>query len=137
MISFLKGDDFKKEYFDELDECSTFIRKEECNHYKVTMKRYSKNGDFKKYLISVICKGCNNEKKFEFNKSRDRLDYKCMECNICSLTFEYINTMDDNETKETKADHLKENNINIDEQKKGILGINNNIKESVDDKIKI
>ena len=50
MISGIKCEDLQKEYFDVIDDTPTFIRREECKHYEIKMKRISKDEFFKNLL---------------------------------------------------------------------------------------
>ena len=50
MISGIKCEDLQKEYFDVIDDTPSFIRREECKHYEIKMKRISKDEFFKNLL---------------------------------------------------------------------------------------
>ena len=120
MISFIKCKDFpKKEYFDEIDESSVFVRREQCKHFEIAMKRKSDDGKFQKFVITFVCKGCQNEEKLEFKESGKTYEYTCLRCNYGPMTFGYQNTMDDS------ADIKNKNENNQDEGGNNVININN------------
>ena len=118
MISGIKCEDLEKQYFDEIDESSSFIRKEECKHYEISMKRISPDFKFEKFIIKLICKNCNNEQKQSLTKNRGEINYQCLFCNYCQITFNYENTLGTND--ESNKNNEKEiiNIINKGENKK-------------------
>ena len=118
MISGIKCEDLEKQYFDEIDESSSFIRKEECKHYEISMKRISPDFKFEKFIIKLICKNCNNEQKQSLTKNRGEINYQCLVCNYCQITFNYENTLGTND--ESNKNNEKEiiNIINKGENKK-------------------
>ena len=118
MISRIKCEDLEKQYFDEIDESSSFIRKEECKHYEISMKRISPDFKFEKFIIKLICKNCNNEQKQSLTKNRGEINYQCLVCNFCQITFNYENTLGAND--ESNKNNEKEiiNIINKGENKK-------------------
>lgn len=118
MISRIKCEDLEKQYFDEIDESSSFIRKEECKHYEISMKRISPDFKFEKFIIKLICKNCNNEQKQSLTKNRGEINYQCLFCNYCQITFNYENTLGTND--ESNKNNEKEiiNIINKGENKK-------------------
>ena len=98
MISGIKCKDLQKEYFDVIDDTPTFIRREECEHYEIKMKRISKDEIFQKFVINIVCKGCQNEVHHELhnNDKIKKFDYQCRKCKFCTIIFryEYIQTND-------------------------------------------
>ncbi len=101
MISGIKCKDLQKEYFDVIDDTPTFIRREECEHYEIKMKRISKDEIFQKFVINIVCKGCQNEVHQELynNEKIKNFNYQCRKCKSCTIIFryEYIQTNNDEE----------------------------------------
>lgn len=129
MISFLKCDDFpEKQYFDASDESTFFLRREECKHYEITMKRQSEDRQFKKFIVTIICKGCKTEDREEFKENKYIFQYKCIKCNYFPMTFGYENILENNKKDmQNKKDNIKEEeNNNV---------INPNIQELMNDKV--
>ena len=92
MITYIKCNDFEKEFFDDIDESIFFIRNEECQHYKIKMKRKTINSKFEKFEITFSCKECTNVEKKEFTKSNDEYNFICENCGKYSMTFKYLDT---------------------------------------------
>ena len=92
MITYIKCNDFEKEFFDDIDESIFFIRNEECQHYKIKMKRKSINSKFEKFEITFSCNECTNVEKKEFTKSNDEYNFICENCGKYSMTFKYLDT---------------------------------------------
>ena len=92
MITYIKCNDFEKEFFDDIDESIFFIRNEECQHYKIKMKRKSINSKFEKFEITFSCNECTNVEKKEFTKSNDEYNFICENCGKCFMTFKYLDT---------------------------------------------
>jgi len=138
MISSLKCIDFKKEYFDEIDESeknSTFTRNEECKHFEISMKRISENFKFKKYFLIIECKNCNHTLKKILTKNKDNISYYCNKCNmpqIC-INFNYENIMCMDEESNNLKDEEK-NNIK-DSYSNRSTGINSQIQDEKKSKI--
>ena len=95
MISSLKCIDFKKEYFDEIDESETnriFTRNEECEHFEVSMRRIlSENLKFEKYLVNIECKICQKQFNTTLTKNADSISYFCKNCNNPPQNLLYFN----------------------------------------------
>ena len=95
MITYLKCDDFKeKQYLDELDESFIFVRKEECQHYAINMKR-KLNGQKYKFEITVDCKKCQRVTRQDFYKSKGEFIFNCPNCGCCKMNFKYYNSNTD------------------------------------------
>jgi len=124
MISSLKCIDFKKEYFDEIDESeknSTFTRNEECKHFEISMKRISENFKFKKYFLIIECKNCNHTLKKILTKNKDNISYYCNKCNmpqIC-INFNYENIMCIDEEKNNIVDNSSNRSTGINSEIQG------------------
>lgn len=112
MISTLECQDFpKKEYFDEIDDCPVFIRKESCNHYEIKMKRESENYIFKQYIIKFVCKECNSENQIKSNAKEYKFQYECRKCKYPAMSFHYINTAECNSSEnDVETSKIKPNN---------------------------
>ena len=104
---------FCKKYFDNIEECPVFVRREECKHFKIAMKRISDDGKFQKFVITFVYKGCRNEEKLVLKENKKIYEYKCFKCNYSPMTFGYQNTMDDNELLRIK---MKKRIINMKEE---------------------
>ena len=112
MITYLKCDDFKeKQYLDELDESFIFVRKEECHHYAINMKR-KLNGQKYKFEITVDCKKCQRVTRQDFYKSKGEFIFNCPNCGCCKMNFKYYNS----NTDEIEGD--EEIHVMLPEEKK-------------------
>lgn len=106
MITYLKCDDFKeKQYLDELDESYIFVRKEECQHYAINMKR-KLNGQNIKFEITVDCKKCQLVTRQDFYKSKGEFIFNCPGCGCCKMNFRYYNSNTD-EIQGEEEIHIK------------------------------
>ena len=103
MITYIKCNDYEKEFFDDIDESIFFIRNEECKHYKIKMKRKAINSKFEKFEITFSCNECRNEEKKEFTKSNDEYYFICENCGKYSMTFKYLDTthIEEEKTKDS------------------------------------
>ena len=124
MITYIKCNDFEKQFFDDIDESIFFIRNEECQHYKIKMKRKSMNSKFEKFEITFSCNECTNVEKKEFTKSNDEYNFICENCGKCFMTFKYLDTTYIEEEKSKVSTRIvdpfkqkKEENNNLIEQK--------------------
>ena len=141
MITYIKCNDFEKEFFDDIDESIFFIRNEECQHYKIKMKRKAINSKFEKFEITFSCNECTNVEKKEFTKSNDEYYFICENCGKCSMTFKYLDTthieeektkdstdiVDPNELKQRELDELKKQNLFGREEKEDDQNTSNKI----------
>lgn len=120
MITYLKSDDFKeKQYYDEFDESSLFVRGEECKHYTIKMKRKSKDFKFTRFEIEIFCKKCENETKQIFSKGKGELIFKCPKCRCCcEMIFRYNDTNQNENGEEKYKIPTEEKYEKIDESKK-------------------
>ena len=124
MITYIKCNDFEKQFFDDIDESIFFIRNEECQHYKIKMKRKAINSKFEKFEITFSCKECTNVEKKDFTKSNDEYNFICENCGKYSMTFKYLDTTYIEEEKSKVSTRIvdpfkqkKEENNNLIEQK--------------------
>ena len=82
------------------------------------MKRISPDFKFEKFIIKLICKNCNNEQKQSLTKNRGEINYQCLVCNYCQITFNYENTLGTNDESNKNNEKKIINIINKGENKK-------------------
>ena len=124
MISYLQSNDFKREFFDDMDESTWLVRNEECQHYKIKIIRKTKEFKFEKFEITISCKDCHAEQIKEFTKSEDEYFFSCKNCNKCVLIFRYVDTtveQNDSKTKIVDPVELKKREYNklLEEEVRG------------------
>ena len=134
MLVHIKCGDFQKEIFDEIEKNSIKLRNEECEHYYLYIK-LSEGNNFEELILKIICKLCNNEKKWIFQNKENSINYCCSNCINDKISIYYIiqetndvnkNIIDIKDNKENfnNNDEIKEEKKDINDQKEENIQIN-------------